>query len=167
MDIPKRFDSSSSREKWYRFWQEHDLFHADPAQPKPKYSVVIPPPNVTGKLHIGHALNNTLQDILCRWRRMDGYEVFWMQGTAHAGIAGVRWGEGVCCKRDAVTRRRYWRWDRIPRSGRPEGERAEEVNRQFMAAVDLRLRHDQASVAFLSGGMDSRCVVAARAVGRL
>ncbi|MDX9752807.1 MAG: valine--tRNA ligase, partial [bacterium] len=87
MDIEKRYDPSASREKWYQFWQDHDLFKADPTSAKPPYSIVIPPPNVTGKLHIGHALNNTLQDILCRWKRMEGFEVLWMPGTDHAGIA--------------------------------------------------------------------------------
>ncbi|MDQ3238226.1 MAG: valine--tRNA ligase, partial [Actinomycetota bacterium] len=62
-------------------------FRADPASPKPPYTIVIPPPNVTGALHLGHALNNTLQDILIRWRRMQGYDALWMPGTDHAGIA--------------------------------------------------------------------------------
>ncbi|NPU98686.1 MAG: valine--tRNA ligase [Candidatus Omnitrophica bacterium] len=87
MEIAKRYEPAASREQWYQFWLEHKLFHADPASPKPPYSIVIPPPNVTGKLHIGHALNNTLQDILCRWKRMEGFEVLWMPGTDHAGIA--------------------------------------------------------------------------------
>ncbi len=87
MEIEKRYDPSSSREKWFQFWQKHELFKADPHSEKPPYSIVIPPPNVTGKLHIGHALNNTLQDILCRWKRMEGFEVLWMPGTDHAGIA--------------------------------------------------------------------------------
>ena len=87
MDIAKRYDPAESREKWYDFWQDNNLFHADENNEKPAYSIVIPPPNVTGKLHIGHALNNTLQDILCRWKRMEGEEVLWMPGTDHAGIA--------------------------------------------------------------------------------
>ncbi len=87
MDIPKRYDPAVSREKWYQFWLDHNLFHADPKSEKQPFSIVIPPPNVTGKLHIGHALNNSLQDILCRYKWMDGYEVLWMPGTDHAGIA--------------------------------------------------------------------------------
>jgi valyl-tRNA synthetase len=87
MEIAKRYDPSASREKWYQFWIENDLFKANPTSEKPAFSIVIPPPNVTGKLHIGHALNNTLQDILCRWKRMEGFEVLWMPGTDHAGIA--------------------------------------------------------------------------------
>ncbi len=87
MDLPKRYDPSASREKWYQFWVDQGLFRAEPNPEKKPFSIVIPPPNVTGKLHIGHALNNTLQDILCRWKRMEGYEVLWMPGTDHAGIA--------------------------------------------------------------------------------
>lgn len=73
--------------KWYRVWETSGYFHADEHSHKGHYSIVIPPPNVTGVLHMGHALNNTLQDILCRWKRMLGYEVLWMPGTDHAGIA--------------------------------------------------------------------------------
>jgi valyl-tRNA synthetase len=87
MDLPTRYDHAASRERWYAFWEQHDLFHARLHSSKPPYCIVIPPPNVTGLLHIGHALNNTLQDILCRWRRMEGDEVLWMPGTDHAGIA--------------------------------------------------------------------------------
>ncbi|RJP21779.1 MAG: valine--tRNA ligase [Candidatus Omnitrophota bacterium] len=87
MELPKRYDPSSSREKWYQFWLNHDSFRAAPNPDKAPFAIVIPPPNVTGKLHIGHALNNTLQDILCRWKRMEGFEVLWMPGTDHAGIA--------------------------------------------------------------------------------
>ncbi len=87
MEIDKRYDAHASRDKWYTFWEEQGLFKADPHSSKPPFSIVIPPPNVTGRLHIGHALNNTLQDILCRWKRMEGFEVLWMPGTDHAGIA--------------------------------------------------------------------------------
>ncbi len=87
MEISKRYDPRAARETWYQFWLDRDLFKADPNSDKPPFSIVIPPPNVTGRLHIGHALNNTLQDILCRWKRMEGYEVLWMPGTDHAGIA--------------------------------------------------------------------------------
>ena len=103
MEIDKRYDASVSREKWYKFWTDNNLFTADPNSAKPAYSIVIPPPNVTGKLHIGHALNNTLQDILCRWKRMEGYEVLWMPGTDHAGIATQNVVEKQLAK-DGVTR---------------------------------------------------------------
>ncbi len=85
--LPSQYDHAAAQGKWYAFWEERGYFHADPASEKEPFSVVIPPPNVTGALHLGHALNNTLQDILCRMRRMQGYEVLWMPGTDHAGIA--------------------------------------------------------------------------------
>ncbi|WP_449246866.1 valine--tRNA ligase [Desulfarculus baarsii] len=90
MDAGKLAKSYEPREveaRWYEYWQENGLFRADPQSAAPAYSIVIPPPNVTGQLHIGHALNNTLQDILCRFKRMNGWEVLWMPGTDHAGIA--------------------------------------------------------------------------------
>ncbi|TWT38108.1 Valine--tRNA ligase [Posidoniimonas corsicana] len=85
--LPAQYDHQAAQDKWYAYWDDKQYFHADPASDKPPFSVVIPPPNVTGALHLGHALNNTLQDILCRMRRMQGYEVLWMPGTDHAGIA--------------------------------------------------------------------------------
>ena len=86
-DLPKQYDPRAAQDRWYDFWLEKGYFHADPASGKPPYTIVIPPPNVTGALHLGHALNNTLQDILIRWRRMQGYDTLWMPGTDHAGIA--------------------------------------------------------------------------------
>ncbi|MBM4338833.1 MAG: valine--tRNA ligase [Deltaproteobacteria bacterium] len=85
--LDKSYDPHQVEEKWYRFWMERNYFRADEASNRPVYSIVIPPPNVTGVLHIGHALNNTLQDILIRYKRMDGYSTLWMPGTDHAGIA--------------------------------------------------------------------------------
>lgn len=85
--LGKGYEPGPIEDKWYMKWVEEGLFKADPASPKPKYSIVIPPPNVTGSLHVGHALDNTLQDILCRSKRMQGFEVLWLPGTDHAGIA--------------------------------------------------------------------------------
>ncbi|MEO0532061.1 MAG: class I tRNA ligase family protein, partial [Planctomycetota bacterium] len=89
--LPSAYDHHAAQAKWYPFWEEKRFFNADPQKvlsgEKQPYSVVIPPPNVTGALHLGHALNNTLQDILCRYKRMRGYEVLWVPGTDHAGIA--------------------------------------------------------------------------------
>ena len=85
--LPKAYDFREVEQKWYEFWLEKDFFHANVDSPKPSFSIVIPPPNVTGQLHMGHALNNTLQDILCRYKRLQGYEVLWVPGTDHAGIA--------------------------------------------------------------------------------
>ncbi|ACD96252.1 valine--tRNA ligase [Trichlorobacter lovleyi] len=86
-ELAKGYEPHEVEKKWYGEWAEKGYFHADEASPRRPYSIVIPPPNVTGALHMGHALNNTLQDILCRWKRMTGHSVLWMPGTDHAGIA--------------------------------------------------------------------------------
>jgi valyl-tRNA synthetase len=85
--LDKSYDPHQVEEKWYHYWEERGYFRADEDSERKAYSIVIPPPNVTGVLHIGHALNNTLQDILIRFKRMEGYNVLWMPGTDHAGIA--------------------------------------------------------------------------------
>ncbi len=85
--LPKGYEFAEVESHWYRYWEEKGIFHADASSSKPPFSIVIPPPNVTGQLHIGHAFNNTLQDILCRYKRLRGFEVLWMPGTDHAGIA--------------------------------------------------------------------------------
>ena len=86
-ELPKQYDHAAAQERWYPFWEERGYFHSEPNPTKTPYTIVIPPPNVTGALHLGHALNNTLQDILIRQKRMQGFEVLWMPGTDHAGIA--------------------------------------------------------------------------------
>jgi valyl-tRNA synthetase len=86
-EIADRYDPTRVEPHWYAVWEERGYFHADADSPKKPYCIVIPPPNVTGSLHLGHALNNTLQDILIRYKRMDGYNALWMPGTDHAGIA--------------------------------------------------------------------------------
>jgi valyl-tRNA synthetase len=86
-ELPKAYEPQAVEEKWYQTWLDRKCFVADPRSPKPAYSIVIPPPNVTGFLHMGHVLNNTIQDILARKARMDGKEVLWLPGTDHAGIA--------------------------------------------------------------------------------
>src|SRR5574344_521262 len=93
--MDKQYDSKAAEAKWYKTWEESGCFHDDPPSPEATagkarqmpYSVVIPPPNVTGILHMGHALNQTIQDILVRWRRMQGRNTLWLPGTDHAGIA--------------------------------------------------------------------------------
>ncbi len=87
IELPPRFNFKDVDDRWSRFWEEKDLFHAQPDPKKKPYTVVIPPPNVTGILHMGHALNNTLQDIMIRYKRLRGFETLWMPGTDHAGIA--------------------------------------------------------------------------------
>ncbi|MCU0651742.1 MAG: valine--tRNA ligase [Candidatus Omnitrophica bacterium] len=86
-DIPTRYDPRKTEDKWYKLWEDENLFAAKPNSDKKPFCVVIPPPNVTGILHMGHALNNTIQDILIRYHRMLGDESLWMPGTDHAGIA--------------------------------------------------------------------------------
>jgi len=85
--LDKSYNPHQVEEKWYHHWEKRGYFRADEDSEQKAYSIVIPPPNVTGVLHIGHALNNTLQDILIRFKRMEGYTVLWMPGTDHAGIA--------------------------------------------------------------------------------
>jgi valyl-tRNA synthetase len=119
-EIPKAYEPQAVEEKWYDFWLKQNCFVADPTSAKPAYSIVIPPPNVTGMLHMGHVLNNTIQDILSRKARMDGKEVLWLPGTDHAGIATQAVVEktlrkqGVMKHRDDLGREKFlehvWAW---------------------------------------------------------
>jgi valyl-tRNA synthetase len=86
-ELPKAYAPKDAETRWYDVWMQRGYFHADVTGPRPAFSIVIPPPNVTGSLHMGHAFNNTLQDILTRWRRMEGDNTLWLPGTDHAGIA--------------------------------------------------------------------------------
>ena len=86
-NLDKGYEPSGIEEKWYKYWLDNGLFKAEDKSDKKAFSIVIPPPNVTGVLHMGHALNNVVQDIMCRYRRLLGYNVLWMPGTDHAGIA--------------------------------------------------------------------------------
>jgi valyl-tRNA synthetase len=116
--MEKAFEPSQFEPRWYREWMRLDLFRADPADPRPPFSVVIPPPNITGKLHVGHALNATLQDVAVRWRRMQGRSVLWLPGTDHASIATQvmveRQLEAEGTDRATLGRERFleraWRW---------------------------------------------------------
>jgi valyl-tRNA synthetase len=86
-ELPSAYEPNEAAARWSAAWSEADVYRADPSQPGEAYTIVIPPPNVTGSLHMGHALNNTLQDVLIRYKRMDGFNVLWVPGTDHAGIA--------------------------------------------------------------------------------
>ncbi len=86
-ELPKQYDHAAAQKRWYPYWEERGFFHSEPDPVRKPYAIVIPPPNVTGALHLGHALNNTLQDILIRMKRMQGFETLWMPGADHAGIA--------------------------------------------------------------------------------
>ncbi|MBT5376242.1 MAG: valine--tRNA ligase [Nitrospinaceae bacterium] len=87
IQLDKHYEPEEVEKRWGEFWQEKKYFHADETLDKPTFTIVIPPPNITGRLHIGHAFNNTLQDILTRWKRMQGFNALWQPGTDHAGIA--------------------------------------------------------------------------------
>src|SRR6266496_1707377 len=86
-DMPTAYDPAATERRWYRTWVERGYFHATPNSGKEPFCIVLPPPNVTGALHIGHAFQQLLQDITIRRKRMQGYETLWLPGTDHAGIA--------------------------------------------------------------------------------
>ncbi|AWM37904.1 Valine--tRNA ligase [Gemmata obscuriglobus] len=123
-ELPKAYDSKAAQEKWLTFWEGKGFFHSEPDPEKKKYpngpyTIVIPPPNVTGALHMGHALNNTLQDVLIRWKRMQGFNALWMPGTDHAGIATQSVVERLVLAQEKKTRhdlgrdelvKRIWEW---------------------------------------------------------
>ena len=118
-DLPSQYDHAAAQAKWYPYWEEQGFFHAEADDSRPPFTVVIPPPNVTGALHLGHALNNTLQDILCRMKRMQGFNVLWMPGTDHAGIATQAVVERRLREEEKLTRHdlgreglvdRIWEW---------------------------------------------------------
>ena len=126
--LPNRFEFAETQPRIYREWESRGLFHAEPPKPgepdrtKGPYSIVIPPPNVTGALHLGHALNNTLQDIQIRMHRMQGYNTLWMPGTDHAGIATQAVVEKRLREEEGKTRHdlgreglveRIWQWKEV------------------------------------------------------
>ena len=116
--LEPRYDPKGTEARWYAEWMKRGYFRGAPSESRAPYSIVIPPPNVTGSLHMGHALNNTLQDVLVRWKRMSGLGVCWMPGTDHAGIATQNVverqlaGEGL--SRESLGREKFiervWEW---------------------------------------------------------
>jgi valyl-tRNA synthetase len=86
-EIPKAYNPSTVEDKWYSYWEENKLYHSEIDKSKKSYSIVIPPPNVTGILTMGHVLNNTIQDVYIRYKRMQGFNACWIPGTDHASIA--------------------------------------------------------------------------------
>ena len=118
-ELPKAYDPKQVEKKWYAFWEKEGFFKADAHSSKKPFTIAIPPPNVTGVLHMGHALVNTLQDILTRWKRMSGYEALWVPGTDHAGIATQTVVERHLMKTEGKRRSDYsreeflkhvWKW---------------------------------------------------------
>lgn len=116
--LAKQYNPKEIENKWYQFWEDNTVFHSEPDTTRKPYTIVIPPPNVTGVLHMGHALNNIIQDILIRWRRMQGFNSLWMPGTDHAGIATQNVVERELAnkrlKREDMGRERFieevWKW---------------------------------------------------------
>src|SRR5438132_12615491 len=118
-ELPKQYDPQAAQARWLAEWEAKGWFHSEPDPTRKPYTIVIPPPNVTGALHMGHALNNTLQDVLIRWRRMQGFNALWMPGTDHAGIATQAVVERFIFQTEKKTRRdlgreelvkRIWDW---------------------------------------------------------
>ncbi|MEZ6140521.1 MAG: valine--tRNA ligase [Zavarzinella sp.] len=119
IELAKTYDNKAAHEKWLTQWDEAGIFHTVPDPTRPPYTIVIPPPNVTGALHMGHALNNTLQDVLIRWRRAMGDNALWIPGTDHAGIATQAVVERLVMSKEKKTRhdlgreemvKRIWSW---------------------------------------------------------
>ena len=117
-DIPKAYNPKLTEDKWYKYWEDKGLFEASIDAKKRPYTIVIPPPNITGILHMGHALNNAIQDILIRYKRMQGYEALWLPGTDHAGIATQNVVEKELAKENKKRQdlgreeflKRVWKW---------------------------------------------------------
>ena len=118
-NLEKTYNPSEIEDRLYSKWVDNGYFHAEPDSKKEPYTIVIPPPNVTGQLHMGHALDETLQDILIRFKRMQGYNALWIPGTDHAGIATQIKVEENLRKEEGLTRydlgrekflERVWDW---------------------------------------------------------
>ncbi len=118
-ELPKHYEPTEVERRWESFWEERRYFHADSSEPRVPYSITLPPPNVTGALHMGHALGSTLQDILIRWRRMQGRNSMWMPGTDHAGIATQMLVERQLMEQEGKSKQdlgreafldRVWKW---------------------------------------------------------
>ena len=106
-ELPKTYEPSAVQARWLQHWESHGYCNADPNPDREPHTIMIPLPNVTGALHMGHCLNGTLQDLLTRWRRMQGREALWMPGTDHAGIATQAVVERRMLEEEGLTRRRH------------------------------------------------------------
>jgi valyl-tRNA synthetase len=139
-ELAKGYEHREVEARWYPFWRERGYFHGDASdQTRPPFSIVLPPPNVTGSLHLGHALTATLQDVLIRWKRMSGFNTMWLPGTDHAGIATQMIVEKELKKTEKVSRhdlgreeflRRVWAWKE------KYGSRIGEQHQALGAALD-------------------------------
>jgi valyl-tRNA synthetase len=138
-ELDKPYEPSQVEPKWAREWEERGYFHAEEVSPKPPYCIVLPPPNVTGSLHVGHALTATIEDALIRWKRMSGFNALWMPGIDHAGIATQMVVERELLRTEKKTRhdlgraefvRRVWQWKE------QSGNRIAEQHRALGASLD-------------------------------
>jgi valyl-tRNA synthetase len=139
-ELAKGYEHREVEQRWYPFWQERGYFHGDEKdRARPHFSIVLPPPNVTGSLHLGHALTATIQDVLIRWKRMSGFNTMWLPGTDHAGIATQMIVEKELKKAEKVTRhdlgreeflKRVWAWKE------KYGSRIGEQHKALGAALD-------------------------------
>jgi valyl-tRNA synthetase len=130
-ELSKQYDPAEVEARWLAFWLEHDLFHAEAATAKAPYAVTLPPPNVTGSLHMGHALGGTLQDVLIRWHRMQGANTMWMPGTDHAGIATQMLVERDLAKREGKSRHDLGREVFLERVWDWKGKYGDRINQQM------------------------------------
>src|SRR4028119_245187 len=116
--LSDRYAAAEVEQRIYKWWEERGYFKAGDTSTKPPFCIILPPPNVTGSLHMGHALNHTIQDVLIRWKRMSGFNALWLPGTDHAGIAPQSVVEREL-KKEGITRQslgrekfveRVWEW---------------------------------------------------------
>ena len=118
ISLDKPYQPKEIEEKWYQFWMDQGYFKANPASKKRPFVIMMPPPNITGALHLGHALTAFIQDVLIRWKRMQGFNVLWLPGSDHAGIATQNVVEKELSKenisRHALGREKFlervWQW---------------------------------------------------------
>ena len=145
MELATKYSPEAVENRWYEYWMQHKLFHSTPDH-RPAYTVVIPPPNVTGVLHMGHMLNNSIQDILVRRARQRGFNACWVPGTDHASIAteakvvGRLAAQGI--QKHDLTREAFlehaWDWTREHGGHHP---RAAQAPRCFLRLGSYRLHH--------------------------
>ncbi|MBI3184090.1 MAG: valine--tRNA ligase [Myxococcales bacterium] len=138
-ELPKSYEPTEVESRWYPVWMQRGYFTADPLSTRPPFSIVLPPPNITGSLHLGHALTATIQDVLIRWKRMSGFNCLWLPGTDHAGIATQMVVEKELKKSEKKSRhdlgreeflRRVWAWKE------KYGERIGEQHKVLGASLD-------------------------------
>ncbi|WP_304348973.1 valine--tRNA ligase [Corynebacterium frankenforstense] len=134
--LPKSWDPKEHEVELYQRWQDRGYFHADPASDKPAFSIVLPPPNVTGQLHMGHALDHTLMDGLARRKRMQGFEVLWLPGMDHAGIATQSKVEGMLAETEGKTRHDYTREEFVEKVWEWKEQYGGRILRQMRAIGD-------------------------------